>query len=65
MYRSARSRAARPFSRPEASSANTTFCRTVFHGRSWSNSWNTIIRSGPGSLTGRPLSRISPSVGAM
>ncbi len=40
-----------------------TFSFTVFHGSSWSNSWNTIMRSGPGSCTTSPLSRISPSTG--
>ena len=29
-------------------SANTTFSLTVFQASSWSNSWNTITRSGPG-----------------
>ena len=38
---------------------------TVFQGRSWSNSWNTIMRSGPGCFTASPFSRISPSTGCM
>ena len=42
-----------------------TFCLTVFQGGSWSNSWKTIIRSGPGPCTALPLSRISPSTGSM
>eukprot|EP01132_Coremiostelium_polycephalum_P014454 gene14455-17553_t len=40
-----------------------TFCLTVFHGGSWSNSWNTTIRSGPGCSTFCPSRRISPSHG--
>ena len=32
-----------------------TFSLTVFHGSSWSNSWNTIIRSGPGPRHGLAL----------
>ena len=40
-----------------------TFSSTVFHGSSWSNSWNTIIRSGPGLVISSPFKRISPSVG--
>jgi hypothetical protein len=38
---------------PPASSGNMTFSRTVFHGGSWSNSWNTTMRSGP-ARDGRP-----------
>jgi hypothetical protein len=49
----------------EASSGNMTFCFTVFHGGSWSNSWNTTMRSGPGCVTRRPSRRISPSTGGM
>ena len=49
--------------RPPLISAKVMFCRTVFQGRSWSNSWNTRTRSGPGSEMVRPLSRISPSTG--
>ena len=30
----------------QAISGNATFCRSVFHGGSWSNSWNTTTRSG-------------------
>mgnify|MGYP003694605891 CR=1 FL=1 len=32
-------------------------------GSSWSNSWNTIIRSGPGCADASPFSWISPSTG--
>ena len=60
----ARSAASGPDRRPEASSANMTFCFTVFQGRSWSNSWNTITRSGPGFVTVAPLRTIRPSTGA-
>ena len=42
-----------------------TFCFTVFQGSSWSNSWNTIMRSGPGRSMTRPPSRIVPSTGVM
>ena len=63
IYAIARSSAALPRSRPEASSANTTFCLTVFHGSSWSNSWNTMTRSGPGFEIALPFSAISPSTG--
>ena len=42
-----------------------TLPSTVFHGSSWSNSWNTIMRSEPGRSIGLPLSRICPSTGAM
>ena len=38
-----------------AASANITFCFTVFQGRSWSNSWNTNMRSGPGPADRRAL----------
>jgi len=37
----------------------------VFQGSSWSNSWNTIIRSGPGRSMTRPFNRIVPSTGFM
>jgi hypothetical protein len=30
---------------------NITFSSTVFQGGNWSNSWKTIIRSGPGANT--------------
>jgi hypothetical protein len=40
-----------------------TFCLTVFHGSSWSNSWNTIMRSGPGRSMARPFKRMLPSTG--
>jgi hypothetical protein len=33
---------------PPASSGNITLSLTVFQGGSWSNSWNTTMRSGPG-----------------
>lgn len=38
---------------------------TVFHGRSWSNSWNTMTRSGPGRVIVLPFRRIEPSTGRM
>jgi len=47
----------------DAVSAKTMFSRTVFHGSSWSNSWNTNARSGPGPATRAPFSAISPSTG--
>ena len=51
--------------RPPFTSAKVMFWRTVFHGSSWSNSWNTITRSGPGASMRRPFKRISPSTGFM
>ena len=48
---------------PLVVSGNVTFSITVFQGSNWSNSWNTIMRSGPGFSTMRPFSLISPSVG--
>ena len=42
------------------SSGNITLPSTVFHGSSWSNSWNTIMRSEPGRSIGLPASRIVP-----
>jgi hypothetical protein len=65
MYSSAFASAAFRGRRPLACSGNITFSLTVRHGRSWSNSWNTIMRSGPGRVTASPLSRISPSTGFM
>ncbi|ABA49477.1 conserved hypothetical protein [Burkholderia pseudomallei 1710b] len=59
-----RSAASRRDSRLAARSANATFSRTVVHGASWSNSWNTTIRSAPGPRTGSPASVIAPSTGA-
>src|SRR5262249_40366994 len=44
---------------------NITLPSTVFHGSSWSNSWNTIMRSEPGRSIDLPDSRIAPSTGAM
>jgi hypothetical protein len=43
---------------PPASIGNITFCFTVFQGGSWSNSWNTTMRSGPG-----PTMRLPPAAG--
>ena len=63
MYSSAFSSAALRGRRPLACSGNITFSLTVRQGSSWSNSWNTIIRSGPGRVTASPFSRISPSTG--
>ena len=40
-----------------------TFCATVFHGSSWSNSWKTTMRSGLGPVTGLPRVRMVPAVG--
>ena len=47
------------------SSGNITLPSTVFHGSSWSNSWNTIMRSEPGRSIGLPASLICPSTGCM
>ena len=47
------------------SSGNITLPSTVFHGSSWSNSWNTIMRSEPGRSIGWPASLIEPSTGGM
>ncbi len=60
---SARSMAGRFASLPLAVSANTMLSRTVFHGSSWSNSWNTNTRSGPGFPMRVPFNSISPSTG--
>ena len=51
--------------RPPFTSAKVMFCRTVFQGSNWSNSWNTMTRSGPGPSMRRPFRRISPSTGRM
>ena len=48
-------RASRRASVPLAVSANMMLSRTVFHGSSWSNSWNTNARSGPGPSTRVPF----------
>ena len=56
---------ARATGRGRLTSGNVTFSSTVFQGSSWSNSWNTIMRSGPGSVTLRPLMVIVPSLGSM
>ncbi len=64
-YSAARSAASARVARREASSGNITFSRTVFQGGSWSNSWNTTTRSGPGAVTARPCRRTVPSAGAM
>ena len=47
------------------SSGNSTLPSTVFHGSSWSNSWNTIMRSEPGRSICLPARRICPSTGCM
>ena len=57
--RSARSAVGRPLLRRPRS----MFSRTVFQGNS-ANCWNTTARSGPGAVTGRPLTLTVPDVGA-
>jgi hypothetical protein len=50
---------------PVARIGNSTFCSTVFQGINCSNSWNTIIRSGPGPVIGLPPIVILPLTGSM
>jgi hypothetical protein len=38
---------------------------TVRQGKSWSNSWKTIARSGPGASVERPATEIDPAAGGM
>ncbi len=45
-----------------ASTASATLPRTLSHGSS-EYCWNTMPRSGPGSVTGAPSRRISPASG--
>ena len=40
-----------------------TLPSTVFHGNSWSNSWNTIMRSEPGRSIGLPFRWNEPDTG--
>ena len=46
-------------------SGYVTLPMPVLQGRSWSNSWNTTTRSGPGRETRRPSSSTAPRAGAM
>src|SRR5437016_3483462 len=61
--RAACARAAPSVRRRATRSAYTTLPNTVFHGSSWSNSWKTTTRSGPGRAMGRPASSIDPLAG--
>src|SRR5580704_8708011 len=57
------SRAAARAMRRLTRSGNITLPSTVFHGNSWSNSWNTIMRSEPGRSIGLPLRWNAPDTG--